>query len=74
MVNMNNTSYKTEVFVDKSWSSNGLRFATEAEAVEYGKELLSRWFAPTDLRAVVSEDKVNYRFNFDSYKAEPIVA
>jgi hypothetical protein len=67
-------SYKTEVYVDRKWCGNNLRFATEVEAVEYGKELLSRWYVPTDSRAVTSDDKVNYRFNFETYKAEPVKA
>jgi hypothetical protein len=65
-------SYKTEVYADNSWSTNNLRFATEQEAVEYGKELLSRWYVPTDSRATPCDDPVNYRFNMDTYKAEPI--
>ena len=65
-------NYKTEVFVDNQWCGNALRFATEAEAVEYGKELLSRWFVPSDSRAVQTEDPVNYVFNFDEYRAIPL--
>ena len=61
-------SYKTEVKVGGSWSSNLVRFATEAEAVEAGKELLSRWFAPSDSRAAVSEDPVNYKFDFQAWR------
>ena len=61
-------SYKTEVKVDGSWSSNAVRFATEAEAVEAGKELLSRWFAPSDSRSAASEDPVNYKFDFQSWR------
>jgi hypothetical protein len=67
-------SYKTEVFVDRQWSTNALRFATEKEAVDYGHELLSRWMAPTDSRATACEDPVNYRFNTEKWAAEPIKA
>jgi hypothetical protein len=63
-------SYKTEVLTGvNDWNSNGLRFATEQEANEYGKELLSRWTVPKAHRVVPSEDPVNYRFNFKEYKA-----
>jgi len=65
-------SFKTEVFVDRSWNTNALRFATEKEAVEYGHELLSRWMAPSDSRATACDDPVNYRFDFDAWKAIPI--
>ena len=65
-------SYKTEVFVDSNWCSNGLRFATEAEATEYGKELLSRWFAPSDSRAAPSDDPVSHQFDFNKYTASSI--
>ena len=54
-------SYKPEVFVEGKWAGNGLRFATEEEALESGRELLSRWFVPTDYRATESDDPVNYR-------------
>ena len=65
-------SYKVEVLVGGTWSSNGLRFATENEAIEAGKELLSRWMAPSDSRATETPDPVNYRFNFETYRPEPI--
>lgn len=65
-------SYKTEVFTENQWYSNSLRFATKEEAEAAGKELLSRWLVPTDSRATECEDLVNYRFNFDKYRPEPI--
>jgi hypothetical protein len=65
-------SYKTEVLVGREWSTNAIRFATQKEAEEYGGELLSRWFVPTDSRAAESTDPVNYRFNTEAWKAEPI--
>ena len=55
-------SWKAEVFVDGTWSSNALRFATKEEAEKSGRELLSRWFVPTDSTASVSNDPVNYKF------------
>ncbi len=54
-------SYAPEMFVDGGWSGNALRFATEAEAEAWGRDLLMRWFVPSDSRAVPSTDPVNYR-------------
>jgi hypothetical protein len=64
-------SWKPEVYTG-TWNGNALRFATKEEAEASGKELLSRWFVPTDSRAVESDDPVNYRFNFDKYCNERI--
>lgn len=61
-----NTSFKPEVLVDGQWSTNALRFATKAEAEASVKELMSRWWVPTDGRASESNDPVNYRFDFAS--------
>jgi hypothetical protein len=52
-------SYKPEVLVDGTWSPNGLAFATEAEAAQWGRDLLMRWYVPTDSRAVESDQPVN---------------
>lgn len=65
-------NWKMEVFVDGSWSSNSCVYATKAEAVAAGVELLSRWFVPSNSRAVESSDPVNYRFNFETYRPESI--
>lgn len=54
-------SWKPEVFVEGKWAGNGLRFATKDEAERSGRELLSRWFVPTDSRATESSDYPNYR-------------
>ena len=48
--------------------TNGVYFATEKEAWEAGKELMSRWFVPSDHTVVTSEKPVNYRFDFEAYK------
>ncbi len=66
------TSWKAEVCAQGEWCSNGLRYATQKEAETAGDELLSRWFVPTDSRAAESEDPVNTRFNFDTYKNEGV--
>ena len=63
-------SYKMECKVGCEWGSNHCAYATEAEAIEAGKELLSRWYGASDSRAVESDQPVNYRFNFDTYKPE----
>ena len=52
------------MLVAGTWSSNSLRFATEAEAEASVRELLNRWFVPEDGRATMSSDQVNYRFDF----------
>ena len=67
-----NQSYKTEVCCQGSWSSNGLRFATEAEAAAAGVELLSRWYVPTDSRPAPSTDPVNRVFNFATNRSEAL--
>ena len=55
-------SFKSEVLVSGKWENNACRYATEDEAIDAGRELLSRWYVPTDSRAVPSEDEVNYEF------------
>jgi hypothetical protein len=61
-------SYKVEVLVDNKWSTNAVRFATELEARAAGQELLMRWSVPVDSRPAVSNDPVNYRFDFDAFR------
>jgi hypothetical protein len=58
-----NTSWKPEVLVDGAWCSNALRFATKQEAEASVRELMSRWYVPSDGRAGESNDPVNYRFD-----------
>ena len=41
-------------------SFNSVVFATEEEADLAGRELLSRWFAPTGYKVVQTDDEVNY--------------
>lgn len=52
-----NVQYKVEVIADSSghWCGNGRRFATEAEANEYGKDLAWRWTAVRQFRVVAAE-------------------
>lgn len=54
-------SWKPEVKVGGEWSSNALRFRTEAEAKEYAFNLGMRWTLVEDWRAIWEEgDKVNH--------------
>ena len=57
-------NWKPEVMVagngDK-WSQNALVFATEAEALQSARDLMSRWMMVMDCRAAPTTDPVNYR-------------
>jgi hypothetical protein len=55
-------SFKAEMQTsgDPKFYSNALRFATEAEAKVYGRDLFNRWLAATDWRVAESDDPVNY--------------
>lgn len=57
-------SYAAEVIADSSgtWAGNGLRFATEAEAASYVRDLEWRWFAVKATRVVPSTDPINSRW------------
>jgi hypothetical protein len=52
-------SWKPEVFVEGKWSRNGLVFATQKEAEENAADLMMRWFAVQDSRAVEVDEPVN---------------
>lgn len=56
------TSWSPEVIADSTgtWSSNGLRFATEEEAKDYVKDLEWRWTSVRDTRVVESSDPVSH--------------
>jgi hypothetical protein len=51
-------SWAPEVLVEGKWSGNALRFATKEEAEAWARDLLMRWFVPTDSRAVLTDDPV----------------
>lgn len=57
-------SFKPEVIADSSgqWSSNSLRFATEAEAYANVQNLAAKWFSVREYRVVPSDDEPNYRW------------
>jgi len=56
-------SWAPEVIADSSgtWTGNALRFATEAEAQAWVKDLSMRWFLVRETRVVTSPDPVNYQ-------------
>lgn len=55
-------SWKPEMLCDGKWCDNALRFATEQEAKDSGRELMSRWMTPRDCRATLTSDPVNRVF------------
>jgi hypothetical protein len=69
-------SYKGQVQVhrDLSWYDNALRFATQEEAAAYVLDLSFRWMQVDNTQVVESDDPVNYRFNFETGRAERIAA
>jgi hypothetical protein len=58
-------SFKPDVIADSSgkWSSNALRFATEAEARIYVDDLMMRWTAVHDTRIVEIDEPVTARLD-----------
>jgi hypothetical protein len=55
-------SWKPEVHVSGKWCGNGLVFATEAEAAQEASDLMDRWFAVADSRAVESDEPVTHTY------------
>jgi hypothetical protein len=57
-------SFKPQVVADNSgeWVSNGLCFATQAEAEAYVSDLMWRWTLVRDTRVIVSSDPVTVRW------------
>ena len=57
-------SWKWEMNDHDNWITNGVRFATKAEAEGFGFDLACRWLGmPQPSRAAVSFDSVNYRWD-----------
>lgn len=52
-------SYRPMVQVSGKWAGNGVRFATEDEAMASARDLMSRWFLVENYGAESSEDPVN---------------
>ena len=65
---MNSFKYGVKIPGEAGLCFNAVRFATEPEAREAAKELLSRWYVPTGFEVVPSGDAPNYRFDFDAYR------
>jgi hypothetical protein len=57
-------SFKPEVQTDNTgkWYGNALRFATREEAEAQVLDLMTRWTSVRDIRAVESDEPVNYRY------------
>jgi hypothetical protein len=49
-------------------ASNGLRFATAAEAEASGDELASRWSGLASYTVGEADEPVTHRFDFDQYR------
>jgi hypothetical protein len=52
-------SYRPMVQVSGKWAGNGVRFATEEEALSSARDLMSRWFLVENYGSEYSEDPVN---------------
>jgi len=55
-------NWKPEVKVGGKWCANALCFATQQEAQDNALDLMMRWTACEDFRAVKSSDPVNYSY------------
>lgn len=66
-------SFKPEVSTgrDPKFYSNGLAFATYAEALHSASDLARRWFLVTDYRAVESGEPVSHAIVDDQLVAAP---
>ena len=62
-------AFKAEVFVEGTWSQNGETWPDSESADCAGRDLLSRWFVPTDSR-VVEVDEVPNRPTWDEWVAK----
>ena len=57
-------AWKAEVVADRTgkWCGNQLRFASQAEAEGYVRDLMMRWTLVVNTRAVESNDPVTHRW------------
>lgn len=69
-------SWKPEVITtDSRWTSNGLRFATEQEALNNARDLAAGWTLVRAFRSAESDDPVNYTYHdgqLRAVEAQPI--
>jgi hypothetical protein len=56
-------SYRPMFLVGREWAGNALRFATYAEAEASARELMGRWYMPSDYRVDEVSEDVNYAFD-----------
>ncbi len=63
-------SFKMEVIADSSgkFVTNAVALATKEEAEAYGKDLAGRWMLVREVRVVESDEKVNYRWDFERHR------
>lgn len=54
--------FASEVLVEKKWNRNGLVFATEKEAEDYGTDLMGRWMMAEKTRVVPIDEAPNNTF------------
>lgn len=55
-------NFRPMVFVERTWTDNGVVFATRAEAEANARDLMARWYAVTDTRADETDAPVNYSY------------
>lgn len=60
-----NATWKPQVKVNGTWSSNALVFDTQDEAERSALALFTRWHLCDDHRAIVSDEPVNYAYSKD---------
>lgn len=67
------TSYRAMMlFPSGERAGNFLRFATFEEAAASGNESLDRWTMPVRCDVDVTDDPVNYRWDFEIGRAVPL--
>lgn len=68
------SSFAAELSTDggKSFAANGRRFATKDEALRHAEEIMQRWLAVTDWRAVPSDQEPNAVFDQHQNRAVEI--
>jgi hypothetical protein len=67
-------TYKPEVLVSGKWSRNALVFATEQEAKDNAHDLMMRWFAVDDSRAVEVDEPATHSYADRVLVALPYIA
>jgi hypothetical protein len=67
-------SWAPQVVADSSgtWCGNALRFQTKEEAEASAADLQARWILVTRTRAMPSEDRVNYSWDFANRRLVPV--